>query len=182
MTRFKTTPDGPIHTMLEMDDMTWAEIDAVERKTGFTFAEVQAKFDECVVCHHSLSNDHTRPAEVDNVNVRVVTPCGKCECIDPTPAVPSILGAAIAWVSIKRDQPTLTWEEFYNSPAGNLVEVEDEELDPTEPVPAPAIQETAGGSASTSTSGSQSTKGSSRKSSASGRGSGTSSRRSKRSG
>lgn len=97
----KFTVDGVVYDRLEQDRLTFAEIDAMERACGMTMAEVQRKAMTCVCAHYTAAH----PKTADGLACRI------CDCPEFSSVVPSRVTTAGLWVSMKRSNPTLTFEQ-----------------------------------------------------------------------
>jgi hypothetical protein len=93
--------DGVTYEQIDQDRLTWAEIDAMERACGMTMAEVQRKSMTCVCAHYTVAHPKTDDG----------TACTRCDCPEFAPAVPTRVTTAGLWVSMKRSNPTLTYEQ-----------------------------------------------------------------------
>lgn len=132
----KFTVDGETYEQVEQDRLTFAEADAIERATGMTLPEIERKSNTCV-CGHQRRKAHRDEALEDGRDLS----CGVCECPEFSPAVPSCVATASLWVSMKRQNPTLTYTAVEAIEQGSITfdqEVEAEQLladaaNPTDP-------------------------------------------------
>lgn len=119
--------DGAEFDMLNEDDLTWVEADAVERVTGMTMVQIGAMAQVCG-CGHRLA-EHTPPDPEDENDLR----CLACGCDTPTSNTKSQVAQAMLWVSMKRTDPELSFRQVGEMAAASFKQVESEP-DPTEAV------------------------------------------------
>jgi hypothetical protein len=121
---------GKTYPVLDPEKFTPGETDAIERAVGMSFPKIRRMGDTCV-CEHS--------AKQHDAETRA---CTLCSCDSHESDMPSRISTAMAWVSVKRGVPTLTFKEFSEGVTvadmyvDEPAEPEADAVDPTQPTPA----------------------------------------------
>ena len=113
--------------LLDMEKITPAEVDAMERLTGMTFSKMQYRRSICV-CEHGERRHINKDAAGDVVEDD--TSCSECGCEEFDSDLPQKAAMAPIWLSVKRQHPTVTYDDVAAVPYADL-RVEDTEPDPT---------------------------------------------------
>lgn len=126
--------NGESYPVISQDKMTPGEIDAVERATGLTFQRITRLGQTCVCSHgagfHRHLDGEGQPSDDTSCSVE------DCDCEQHEADLPTRVSTAFMWVSIKRGNPAVKYDEVANTPLAELnVTAEDVASDPTDAPP-----------------------------------------------
>ena len=125
---------GTEAALVQLEKMAPAEVDAVERVTGLTFRKIQFKSKSCA-CDHSLDAHMHRDDDGELDTTKSDCTQDGCGCDEFEPDLPTIVDTALAWVALKRANPTLSFSEVNAAPLDEFEFTAGGDVDPTGPPP-----------------------------------------------
>ena len=117
---------GEVHPYLGDDDLTFGEMDLLERTAGMSAAQIRRVSNTCVCgC----------PVDGHRVRDERRTTCTVCQkCSEFERSTPTRITAIRLWLGVRRATPELSFEEFSDIPM-DAFDFAADEPDPTPPPP-----------------------------------------------
>lgn len=130
------TWQGRSAPVIQQEKMTPGEVGVLERTLAgefgdrtFTFQKLRRMGDSCVCDHNSNAHRHK---DADG-EFSEDTSCTQCDCDGHEPNVSPLVQVAFMWISLKRVDPSVKWQDVRDAPIADFDVAGDGDEDPTRP-------------------------------------------------